>query len=337
MVAFSVLIPVFNSEEHLQECVDSVLNQTFQNFEIILIDDGSTDRSGDICEKYSALDKRIEVIRQRNQGPTIARIAAFQRASGRYVIYMDSDDLWDEQLLEKVQKAIEKYNCDIVSFRWKYIDCEEKDIKEIPSIYSEENTIYDIRTLMIKFLTEEVENSLWKRAVRKNCIDPFQIASLSAIKDIYLGEDMVQSFIMIKDCTNMVYLDQPLYHYRLNPKGLTHDTTPRPVIDVAMARQYLWEIIGKSKFNLPEYKKMLAKSFWERYLTDLVNIAALYNMKVLKETATKIRNQNIYVETKKKTREYDLSIKRKILYYLEQSEQWRSFWIIARIYKRLIS
>ena len=109
MVAFSVLIPVFNSEEHLQECVDSVLNQTFQNFEIILIDDGSTDRSGDICEKYSALDKRIEVIRQRNQGPTIARIAAFQRASGRYVIYMDSDDLWDEQLLEKVQKAIEKY------------------------------------------------------------------------------------------------------------------------------------------------------------------------------------------------------------------------------------
>ena len=115
MVAFSVLIPVFNSEEHLQECVDSVLNQTFQNFEIILIDDGSTDRSGDICEKYSALDKRIEVIRQRNQGPTIARIAAFQRASGRYVIYMDSDDLWDEQLLEKVQKAIEKY-----IFRRKY-------------------------------------------------------------------------------------------------------------------------------------------------------------------------------------------------------------------------
>ena len=109
MVAFSVLIPVFNSEDYLRECIDSVLKQTYTNFEIILVDDGSADKSGDICEEYSALDRRIKVIRQRNQGPTIARIAAFQRASGRYVIYMDSDDLWDEQLLEKVQRTIESY------------------------------------------------------------------------------------------------------------------------------------------------------------------------------------------------------------------------------------
>ena len=337
MVAFSVLIPVFNSEDYLRECIDSVLKQTYTNFEIILVDDGSADKSGDICEEYSALDRRIKVIRQRNQGPTIARIAAFQRASGRYVIYMDSDDLWDEQLLEKVQRTIESYNCDIVSFRWKYIDHEGKYLDEFSSRYPEENILYDIRVLMIKFLTEDVENSLWKRTVRRDCIDPFQITSLSAIKDIYLGEDMVQSFIMIKDCKNMIYLDQPLYNYRVNPKGLTHDMTAKPIIGVATARQYLWDILNQSKFNQPEYKRMLEKSFWEHYLTDLVNIAALYNVKILKETAIEIRNQNIYIVTKNKVRGYDLSIKRRILYYLEQSERWRCFWIIARIYKRLIS
>lgn len=336
MAVFSVLIPVYNSEKYIQECVRSVLDQTFQNFEIILADDGSTDESGKICDQLSSCDKRITVIHQKNQGPAVARIAAFQKARGDYVIYMDSDDLWDKQLLEKIQAIIEKHDCDIVTFRLRYIDLKGKYLGELPPAYPRENVVYDIRSVIIKFLTEEVENSLCKRAVRRNCIDCSQIASLSGIKDIYLGEDMVQSFIMIKDCKNMVYLDQSLYYYRVNPHSLTHNLDIKPTIDIAKARQYLHIIIRQSKFNQAEYRKMLEKSFWERYLTDLVNVAALYDIKTLKKTVHEIKKLDIYKSTKKKVRGYSLSLKRKMLYFLEQSEWWTCFWLLARIYKRLI-
>ena len=115
MVRFSVLIPVYNAEEYLRECIDSVLGQKIEDFEVILVDDGSGDASGEICDEYASRDSRIRVLHQKNQGPMMARICAFKESQGEFIIYMDSDDCWREDLLKRLNEVIQQYDCDIVS------------------------------------------------------------------------------------------------------------------------------------------------------------------------------------------------------------------------------
>ena len=96
----SVIIPVYNVEEYLCECVDSVLVQTYQNFEIILVDDGSTDSSGRICDEYAEKDSRISVIHQENRGPSKTRNTGLNNANGKYIYFLDSDDYIENNALE---------------------------------------------------------------------------------------------------------------------------------------------------------------------------------------------------------------------------------------------
>ena len=115
-VAVSVVIPVYNVEKYLKECVDSVLKQTYFSYEIILVDDGSTDASAKICDEYAAKDSRISVIHKPNGGLSSARNTGLQKARGAYVYFLDSDDYIVEYALEKLVEAAERDNADIVFF-----------------------------------------------------------------------------------------------------------------------------------------------------------------------------------------------------------------------------
>ena len=112
----SVIIPVYNVEKYLRECVDSVLNQTYDNFEIILIDDGSTDSSGKICDEYACNDARITVVHKENGGLSSARNAGAEKASGKYIYYLDSDDYIDNETFSSLVKNAEENSSDIVFF-----------------------------------------------------------------------------------------------------------------------------------------------------------------------------------------------------------------------------
>lgn len=112
----SVIIPVYNVENYLRECIDSVINQTYRNIEIILVDDGSTDSSGKICEEYLDKDPRVTVIHQKNSGLSAARNAGFDACTGKYVYFIDSDDYIDPGALATLVDIAEKDNSDIVFF-----------------------------------------------------------------------------------------------------------------------------------------------------------------------------------------------------------------------------
>ena len=92
MPKLSVIVPVYNTEKYLRECIDSILAQTFGDFELLLVDDGSTDSSGAICEEYAQMDERIRVIHQKNAGATVARRNGVSHAGGEYITFVDSDD-----------------------------------------------------------------------------------------------------------------------------------------------------------------------------------------------------------------------------------------------------
>ena len=117
MPNISVIMPVYNQEKYLNECLDSVLRQTFQDIEIICVDDGSSDSSPSILKQYAKKDSRVRVLFQENQGAGSARNHGFSVANGKYVIFLDSDDIFEEKLLEKLFTKIEKTNSDVVVCR----------------------------------------------------------------------------------------------------------------------------------------------------------------------------------------------------------------------------
>lgn len=121
----SVIVPVYNVEKYLAECVDSILEQTFRNFELILIDDGSKDKSGEICDNYARKDKRIRVIHKTNGGVSTARNEGLKEARGTYIIFVDSDDYLDKECLFVLYHAIEKsdsIDCALCGIRFVYKD-----------------------------------------------------------------------------------------------------------------------------------------------------------------------------------------------------------------------
>lgn len=119
-IKFSIIIPVYNVEKYLNECVDSVINQTYKNMEIILVDDGSTDNSPRICDSYAEKDNRIRVIHKENGGLSSARNAGIRNMTGNYVLFIDSDDFWDSnRVIEDISNIVGKKNADIVCFGYK--------------------------------------------------------------------------------------------------------------------------------------------------------------------------------------------------------------------------
>lgn len=119
----SIIVPIYNAERYLNCCIDSILSQTFADFELLLIDDGSSDKSGDICDKYAQLDMRIKVIHKPNTGVSDARNCALDIAIGKYVMFMDADDfLCLEDALEQLHEVAEQYSLDIVRGEYKAVD-----------------------------------------------------------------------------------------------------------------------------------------------------------------------------------------------------------------------
>ena len=124
----SVIVPVYKVEPYLRRCVDSILNQSFQDFELILVDDGSPDSCGAICDEYAARDSRIHVIHQENKGLSGARNTGIDHANGEYLAFVDSDDKWSPYFLESLYKALKEHDADISQCRWEYMHGDE--IKE---------------------------------------------------------------------------------------------------------------------------------------------------------------------------------------------------------------
>ncbi|MEH2928314.1 glycosyltransferase family 2 protein [Candidatus Ventrimonas sp. KK005] len=173
MLPISIIMPVYNSDKYLTRAIESIINQTLQEWELFLIDDGSTDYSGKICDQYGDRDKRIKVIHQINNGMCNARNYCISKAEGKYIAFMDNDDICNCQLLEKSYNAAEQCHADIVKFGREsiVIDLEgkiyEKNVREL------KYTIYDkkgIKENFLKLRLQGVLSPVWDGLYRKDLI-----------------------------------------------------------------------------------------------------------------------------------------------------------------------
>ena len=114
MPKFSIIVPVYNVEDYLERCLDSIISQTFSNIEIICVDDGSTDNSGNICEEYADKEQRISVIHKENEGPAAARNDGLENIQGAYVSFVDCDDWLEPEMYTTMLQALNKEQADII-------------------------------------------------------------------------------------------------------------------------------------------------------------------------------------------------------------------------------
>ena len=224
---FSVIVPVYNVEKYLAECIESILNQTFADFELILVDDGSTDNSPQICDGYAGKDQRIKVVHKRNGGHTSARKAGATIATGEYVVTVDSDDWIAKDLLKLLYDTVNKGSLDAVCYNYytagdklvqhksKYAEglYTENDIERI-----KEGFLYDSEVAGLNGGT--VPYSIWTKAVKRNLYwDCQQLVP----DDISKGEDLIFSLNLFERCDSIYMLDYFGYYYRTNQASIVHN------------------------------------------------------------------------------------------------------------------
>ncbi len=211
----SVIIPVYNVEEYLHECVDSVINQTYKNLQIILVDDGSTDSSGKICDEYAENDKRITVVHQKNAGPSKTRNTGLSQANGKYIYFLDSDDYIENNALELLIDTAESNDADLVFFDAHSFSDDGQKIKQgyvVKGIY-EAKSGYEILAELHN--NRDYHCSVVLLFINRRMLNNHNIRFLESA---YCSEDMLFTYKVFCSSSKTVQCKNTLYHrrYRVN-------------------------------------------------------------------------------------------------------------------------
>lgn len=225
MPKLSVIVPVYNTEKYLRECIDSILAQTFTDYELILVDDGSTDGSGAICEEYAKNDARIRVIHQENGGVTNARKHGVRCARGMYFSFIDSDDWIHPEMLEQMVAKCVETNADIVVCD---VSLEYGTKTEVlPSLAEEgfyhkndlRNKIYPAMLMDVRFRRPGILGSSCNKLFRRNLLEQV----FWQVDDSFVyAEDALFCYAALLESNGIFVLRKPLYHYRQHSASAMH-------------------------------------------------------------------------------------------------------------------
>ena len=212
---FSIIVPVYNVEDYLRECVESILGQTHKDVELVLVNDGSTDGSPQICEQYAAqYPDQIKVLHTENKGPLYARIIASEIATGDILMFVDSDDCLRQDALACVARCMEEQSCDMVLFntgKWDVFPTRQvpQDL-EVGAVFEGHSK----KEAYKKIVLGQIPNSLCLKAVKATCAEvPQRFLQYNAKH----GEDLLHSVQLLTNCKKIVYLNEDLYYYRDRP------------------------------------------------------------------------------------------------------------------------
>ncbi|MCD7878683.1 MAG: glycosyltransferase [Candidatus Gastranaerophilales bacterium] len=218
MAVFSIIVPVYNVEKYLRQCLDSIVNQTFADFEVICVNDGSTDNSLEILEEYSEKDNRFIVINQENQGQGVARNKAMDLATGDYIVFVDPDDWIEVNLLEELYKTFKLSKSEVIAFNYKeYNDYSGKVNNRNLAAILKKNFDYNLN-LVPYYSWRDVKSGClynldlhaWSKAYSREFLKRIQ-AVFAPTKH---GEDHLFVNIVLLNAEKIYYLDKYLYTYR---------------------------------------------------------------------------------------------------------------------------
>lgn len=214
---FSIIIPVYNVERYLEECLDSILSQSVDTFEIILVNDGSNDTSPAICDTYAARDSRVRVIHKENGGQSSARNMGTAVAQGDYIIYIDSDDfIMDSDFLKKLTEAAD--DSDIIFYKHQKYDDETKRFSPCTYSFGEINGESSYHTALKKMIAADAFFGMpWNKCIRRSVIADNKIC----FEEGLTGEDMDWIYYVILHSRSLVTVDEPFIAYRQRANSVT--------------------------------------------------------------------------------------------------------------------
>lgn len=263
-IKVSVIIPVYNCEKYIKECIESLINQTLKECEFIFINDGSTDRSKEIIEEYTKKDNRIKLINQKNSGVSIARNTGLEHASGKYIGFVDGDDYIDFDMYKKLYDTISNSNIDLVISNFE----QELDGKKIINkLEIETNLIINksniINKILPQFLKHEKLNSVCNKLYKREIIKKFNI---NFPNEVALGEDGFFNINYFSNIDSLIYINYCGYHYREVKGSATRNIFEKDYFNRAL------EVYNE------EIPKIYYKYFKNEYLKELKSIKFINNV-----------------------------------------------------------
>lgn len=237
MDKISVIVPVYNVEKYLNRCIESIVNQSYKNLEIILVDDGSTDASGEICEEWKKKDSRIVVFHKENGGASSARNIGLKHAMGEYIGFVDSDDWIEKNMFERLYFLIKEHNANMSI-------CQMKSSKKMKQPVIE---IWDKKEHLEHFFRVNGKNgivSICRRLIKKEELEGYQFI------EGRMNEDIHASYYLAHKCETTVCTNEELYTYFKNNEGVTNSRFTKKKLDLLI----IWEEVRKLTIKFtPDY------------------------------------------------------------------------------------
>lgn len=210
----SIIVPVYKTEQYLHQCIDSLLNQTYQDIEIILIDDGSPDKCGKICDEYVRIDSRVRVFHTGNKGLPAARNFGLRVAKGEYIAFVDSDDWVETKMYGVLLQMIENNNADIsVCGTWFEFMNQKRNMNIADAFYSGQASIAQAT------ISGQINNHVWNKLYKRECLTDL------CFPEGKTYEDLATTYKVLLKAHSVSCTSTPFYHYRMREGSITHSYT----------------------------------------------------------------------------------------------------------------
>ena len=293
-ILFYILVPVYKVEKYIRDCIDSVLSQTYQNFRLILVDDGSPDNCGKICDEYAENDVRITVIHQDNMGLLAARrtgIGAAKRecSDDSFIMFLDSDDSLKQNALETIKKAINTSQCDLVIYRLSVV-VDGVEIQQQNAAFT--GVVTNKKELYRKVFLNNGYNPLCRKVVSSKLIHD---TDYSTYYHISSGEDLLQSIPIYGECEKVSFIGDKLYNYNQVSTSITHSVEYRGYKIDSTVRKAVWDFLkSENVWTEKDYKEYL--NYCRRLVKNMIRQISDFDVELIKksELFQKIKEDEYY-------------------------------------------
>lgn len=289
MCQVSVIVPVYNAERYLNNCIESISQQSYQDFELILIDDGSTDDSGEICDEYAKRDLRIHVIHAKNRGPAAARKTGIEKAAGEYVTFVDADDWLEKEMLAFAIGKLEMKSADILCMGHREVDGGGNIRAIVPGNVEEQYVTKKIEMMRQLHGTRLIDSGPWAKMIRRSLFK-----NIDFCEEVTIGEDYFMVLQLLERADGIIICAEPLYNRCIRSTSISRSGYSERH-RMAFGQYMKWRMYLLSKY--PELRE------------EIIGYHAEYEMAVI---TAMCRNRQYDSEVIRKLKQ-DLRVNRKVV------------------------
>lgn len=333
-ITYSFLLPIYQVEDYIRECLESILNQSYSNFEVILLIDGSKDRSAEIAQEYANKDERFKVYHQENRGILKTRLKLVELAKNDVCVFVDPDDTIEHNLLESIHSLFMKERCDLVLYRFNRVTNSGKIYMKDWKLFSDNSLFTNENKMYVwdKFISSNRLNHVWSKAFKRNLFNVNEFIHY----DNFYGEDVLLSMHLIHNSKRIGYRDLTLYNYRNSHIGYGRNFKLKTMDDTEFVREEVYIFLNKHKL----FNTNIQTKFYTSYIkSTLRNIRLLSGSSSTKEEMINkiksIQSSDFFNQSNKYMNDNELSKVDRIYLKHLQKNRYKTLIYLCKIEMRI--